>query len=273
MANTTHYAGGKTIHPGLLGRCRCGGKPRPGGAGNCITVEPDSPIEKPDLAIYSQAEQLDIGNPPTWDSPDIVTNDWGPFRLQDTAQVTIRNLSATVPATNTLVHYFVSPFGIGTARELKLTRAVSVPAASEIELEFPLDPQTLGGDPRVGVHILIEHPHDPKAINNEGSQVHDGAFTTESGRNFTLQIPVQNNSNFTRQIELSLMPTELVASVSPASLTLAPFQQVNATLSVEVPGFLSGTPADFLTRAATVVARLAGGELLGGATRLVRIDD
>ena len=256
----------------FLGRCRCGGKPKPPSSANCVTVDP--PIEKPDLAIYSQTEQLATGNVPTWDSPDIVTNDWGPFRLIDEPRVTIRNLSPTVPAINVLVHYFVSPFGIGTTRELNLTQMVNVPPASERELRFEWDQLTLAGDPRVGVHVLIEHPHDPTTINNEGSQVHDGGYTSESGRDFTVTIPVVNDSAFTREMQLSLMPTgDIVASVSPSSQVLAPFQQIAAILSIQVPAFLSGTPGSFLNRAVTVVCRLPGGDLIGGATRLIRIDD
>jgi hypothetical protein len=72
---------------------------------------------------------------------------------------------------------------------------VSIGVNSEIELTFPLDQKTLKGDPRVGVHIKIEHPHDPVLINNVGSQVHDGGYTTESGRKFSLRFPLLNNSN------------------------------------------------------------------------------
>ncbi len=257
----------------LFQRCRCGGSSRKDKSRQCITMPSDSPIEKPDLAIYSQKEELAAGNVPNWDSPDIVTNNWSPFRLKPEADVTIRNLSQTVPAINSLVNYFISPFGIGTRKELKLSKSVTVPAGAEVEIKFPLDQLTLKGDPRVGVHILIEHPHDPRSVNNEGSQVHDGGFTTESGRSFVVRIPVLNDSNFTRAIQLSLMPTDIIASISPSSHVYAPFEQITATLNIEVPNFLHGTPASYASRAVTVVGRLPGGELIGGATRLLRIDD
>lgn len=257
-----------------LRRCKCGGKSRPPESQNCVTLPPDTPIKKPDLAIYSQIEELSLGNIPTWDSPDIVTNEWRPFRLLTEALVTIRNLSVEAPAINTLVHYSISPFGIGMREELKLSKRVNVAVGSEVQLKFPLDQQTVDGDPRVGAHIRIEHPHDPVRINNAGSQVHDGGFTSESGRNFTVQIPVLNNSNFTREIQLGLMPTDgIVASIDPVAQTFAPFQETIATLSIQVSGALSGTPGNSISRAVTVVGQLSTGELIGGVTRLLRIDD
>jgi hypothetical protein len=230
-------------------------------------------VETPDLAIYSQEEVLVHGGVPTWDSPDILTNSWGPFRLNPDAVVTVRNLSPTCPATNALVHYYVSPFGIGTRRQLLLTHKVNVPAASAVSLVFPLDQGTFHGDPRVGVHIEIEHPHDSAVLNNRGSQVHDGAFTHEAGRKHSVKIPVLNDSNFTREMTLSVLPTDVLATVTPAVHTFAPHEQIVATLHLEVPPFLSGTPAAYVERGVTVVARLATGELVGGATRLLRIDD
>ena len=230
-------------------------------------------VDKPDLAIYSQVEAIQNGQVPNYDSPDIITNNWRPFRLQNEAKVKIRNLSPDVPAINALVHYSTSDFGIGTPEVPRLTKVVNVPAGSEIELLFPLDQETLNGDPRVGVHILIEHPHDPNLGNNFGSQVHDGGFTTESGRNFTVAIPVMNNSGMSRQINLSIMPTDLNAALSFGSMVFAPFEQKLVSLSIQVPNHLHGTGSNYLSRAVTVVGRLAGNQILGGVTRLVRIDD
>lgn len=253
--------------------CRCGGERKSSKKRRCKNIVTNDPIEKPDLAIYSQQEELNNGNVPNWDSPDIITNQWRPFRLMEEAKVKIRNLSPTVPAINTLVHYSTAPFGIGTRKELKLTKLVNIAPASEIELLFPLDQSTLGGDPRVGVHIQIEHPHDPNLINNFGAQVHDGGFTTESGRSFTVSVPVYNDSNFSREIKFSIMPTDIIASVSTLSHVFAAHEQIIVNLNIQVPNFLHGTPADYLSRAVTIVGRLSDGTLIGGATRLIRIDD
>jgi hypothetical protein len=260
--------------PGLLRRlCNCGGRPRlPRERCRSVGVS-NVPIHRPDLAIYSQVEELAAGHVPRWDSPDILTNNWGPFRLMEEARVTVRNLSTDTPAINALVHYSIAPFGIGTRSQLLQSRLISLSAASQVELVFPLDSVTLTGDPRVGVHIAIEHPHDPRQINNRGSQVHDGSYTSEVGRSHSISFPVLNDSGVARQILLSLMPTDVLASVSPLSHHFAPYEQITATLTMTVPSFLVGTPASPIARDVTVVGRLQGGELLGGLTKLLRIDN
>lgn len=257
----------------LRGKCQCGAKKRGPARRKCNNIYVDDPVDKPDLAIYSQLELLGNGQIPSFDSPDIVTNSWRPFRLRQEASVKIRNLSPTVPAINALVHYGTSDFGIGTRVVPRLSKVVNVAANSEIELLFPLDQQTLNGDPRVGVHIDIEHSHDPNLGNNQGSQIHDGGFTTESGRNFTIQVPVMNDAGFNRQIHLSLMPTDLLASLSFNTENFAPFEQKTVQLTIEIPNHLHGTAANYLSKSVTVVGRLANGEVINGITRLVRIDD
>lgn len=255
----------------LTGLCNCGPR-QPGRPKACGCVSTGStPIERPDLAIYSQLEQVALNQPPSWDSPDIVTNDWGPFRLRSEASVKVRNLSTTTSAANARIHYYTSPYGIGTRRTLRLTRVVSIAPATEVELAFPLTQELLSGDPRTGVHIVIEHPTDERLINNAGSQVHDGAYTTESGRSFSAAIPVLNDSGVTRRIDLAVLPTDLLASVTPLSHVFGPYEQIVATLAISVPAFLVGSPAHEIARGVTVVGR-SNGDLLGGATRLLRIN-
>ncbi|MCX5238881.1 hypothetical protein OG824_27130 [Streptomyces prunicolor] len=224
------------------------------------------------MAIYSQAEQIENGVLPNWDNPDIITNDWRPFRLRSEAQVTIRNLSATVSAVNASVHFYTSPFGIGMRRELRVTRIVTVGPAQLVSLLFPLNREILTGDPRTGVHIVIDHPTDRNPVNNMGSQVHDGAYTTESGRSFDVRIPVRNDSSLTREIQLSVLPTDLLGTVTPSTRTFAPFEQIIALLHIEVPSILSGATGSEIARAVTVLARTGEGVVIGGATRLLRID-
>lgn len=252
--------------------CNCGGRPHRGGRRRCSIVT-DSPVKRPDLAIYSQVEELLEGRVPSWDSPDITTNHWEPFRLMDEARVKVRNNSTDTAAANALVHYYLAPFGIGTPRTLFQTRQVGISPSSEVLLNFPLDSATLDGDPRVGVHIVIEHPNDPNLVNNAGSQVHDGSYTSDVGRTHSIQIPVANDTDLSRTMQLSVLTTDVIASVTPLSHSFAPHEQIIATLDIEVPGFLSGTPADPIHRGVTVVARLASGELIGGATKLLRIDN
>jgi len=257
----------------LIDLCNCG---KPAGPSRprcrCVNVL-DTPINTPDLAIYSQAEQTANGALPSWDNPDIITNDWGPFSLRLEAEVKVRNLSATTSAANALVHFYTSPFGIGTRRQLRLTRVVSVGRSQQVQLLFPLHQEVLGGDPRVGVHVVIEHPTDRRKTNNAGSQVHDGGYTSESGRAFNVGIPIFNDSGVSRPFQLSVLPTDLLATITPSTHAFAPFEQIVANLHIEVPNFLSGTPANEIARAVTVVARVSGGEMIGGATRLLRINN
>jgi hypothetical protein len=84
---------------------------------------------------------------------------------------------------------------------------------------------------------------------------------------------VLNDSGVSRQIVLSVLPTDLLATVTPASHVFAPFEQVVATLHIEVPPFLAGSPGNEINRAAPVVGRVGGGgAMICGATRLLRIN-
>ncbi len=253
---------------------RCRPQKRPDPRGCCLQLDKDTPIEYPDPAIYSQEEQLALGNIPSWDNPDITTNEWGPFRLLPESKVIVRNLSPTISSVNTLVHFSTSSFGIGMPTTLIATKQVSIPQASQVELSYPLPQAVLQGDQRVGVYVRIEHSGgDANYSNNNGAQVHDGSFTTESGRTFNVSIPVYNNSNFSRQIQLSIMPTDIVASITPSTHLFAPHEQLIATLHISVPAFLSGSSSSYISRAVTVVGRLNTGELIGGATKLLRINN
>src|SRR5580765_6492227 len=55
--------------------------------GCCVDIGPNHPIEYPDPAIYSQSQQLLLGNIPSWDNPDITTNNWGPFTLMNESKI------------------------------------------------------------------------------------------------------------------------------------------------------------------------------------------
>lgn len=253
---------------------RCRPRKRSDPRGCCLYLSPNDPVEYPDPGIYSQAEQIALGNVPDWDNPDITTNNWEPFRLVPESQVTVHNYSPKVSSVNTLVHFSISPFGIGMPQTLIATKQVSIPPASATQLSFPLPQSVLKGDQRIGVYIRIEHAGgDMNYHNNDGAQVHDGSYTTESGRNFTLALPVYNDNNFSRQIQLSVMPTDVIASITPASHMFAPHEQIIASLHIEVPSFLVGSSSSIINRAVTVVGRLTTGELVGGATKLMRINN
>lgn len=231
---------------------------------------PDDAIQRPDLAIYSQDQVLFEGGSPSWDSPDILTNSWGPFRLNDEAQVKIRNVSS-VAASNVLVHYYTSPFGIGMHQTLLQTRRVDLAGGAELTLDFPLDHATKSGDPRVGVHIVIEHPHDSEEVNNRGAQVHDGSFTSEVGRTHTISVPVLNASNLPRLMTFHVLPSELAAAWVPSSHSFGPWEQVALDMTIKVPPSIAASASSPPQRGITLVAR-SNGELVGGITKLVRVD-
>src|SRR5262249_11058332 len=138
--------------------CRPGRRPeRPG---CCLYLGKNDPVEYPDPGLYSQAEQIALGNVPDWDNPDIVTIDWAPFRLMPESQTPIHNSPPTVSATNPLVHFSISPFGIGMPRTLIASRLISLAPASQVGLAYPLPQAVLQGDQRIGVYIRVEHPTD-----------------------------------------------------------------------------------------------------------------
>ena len=267
----------KTISPAstnnsrIIGGCKCSSRQSsPGKKTPCITV--DTPFEKPDLATYSQDEQIGSGNIPTWNSPDILTNVTLPFKLLPEAEITVRNLSAT-PASNALVHIFTSPFGIGTQETIQLSQLVNIGGGQQITLKYPWSQAILEGDQRVGIHIRIEHPYDEKLINNFGSQVIDAAYTSVAGRNFSILVPVVNNSAFNHTLQFQVLPTDINATLNASSHVFAPFEQINLALHSVVPNFLHGTPASPLQREITVVARQTGGTIIGGTTLIIYIDN
>ena len=274
MASTGSGQEAPTRLNALLGRRADSCRPdrnRPGG-GSCA-IRPPVPPERPDPAIYSQEQLLAGGSSASWDSPDILTNWWSPWRLMEETKVKVRNLSATAAASNVLVHLLRSGFGIGLSRTLELTRSVSLAPGETTQLLFPLPQAVLTGDPKTGVHIAIEHPTDQDAGNNRGSQVVFGALTSEDGRSFQLSFPVRNPVASAQQITLSLLANDLGASVAPAARVFGPLEQIQGQVSFAVPGFLHGSSAAPLDREVTIVGRGANGALIDGLTYIARIDD
>src|SRR5262245_26404264 len=74
----------------------------------CVTLA--DPPKRPDPAIYSQDQAMALGQIPTWNSPDIITNNNIPWALHPEADVVVRNLSPTVTAVNTQVQILLSGF-------------------------------------------------------------------------------------------------------------------------------------------------------------------
>ncbi len=254
--------------------CTCTGERRRPRPRCCCIPMGDRRINRPDLAIYSQTEEAAAGRLPLWNSPDITTNEWEPFRLMPAFTAIVRNLSDKSYAANTLVHCYTSRFGIGLERGLFATRKISIMAGMAAELSYPLDAETLAGEQRLGVFIHIEHPHDAKAINNRGEQMIDGRQTSDVGRTFSVEVPVRNSDTARRRrINLAVVPGALSAALDWTSDDFAPREEKRAVLNVTVPGHLHATPEHPIKEPVTVVASFDDGTLVGGATVITRIND
>ena len=239
----------------------------------CITVD-GPPPNRPDLAIYSQDEQFALGVAPTWDNPDIVTNYWNPFKLLPETSVTVKNLSPTAGAVNGQVSLYISEFGLGMPRSLLSSQAVNLGPSQQVVLLFPLSQAVLGlADQRIGTYVRIDHPYDSTPINNTGSQLIADAYTSTAGRAFSVTFPVRNPLDSPQQITLSALPNDLSAAITPATRAFAPIEQITASLAVRVPGAIHGSPGSEVRRDVTVIARGAAGEVIGGMTYVIWIDN
>jgi hypothetical protein len=255
----------------VASRRSCRPRRRPGTKGCC--VRPKQPPDRPDPAIYSQIELLSEGIEPTWASPDITTNDWGPWRLRPESEVKVRNLSPTASAVGTAVHVHLSSFGIGMPKSPLSTRVLNVGPGQEVALAFALSQAVLTGPPDIGIHVTIEHSTDRRLSNNRGSQQVHGAFTSEAGRSLRFQFPVRNPAPGAQQITLATLTNDVGAAVTPTTRMFAPFEQVLATVTMAVPGTIHGAPGADVRREVTVVGWDTGGTLIDGLTYILRIDD
>jgi hypothetical protein len=240
--------------------CDCFGVPQERRTSCCLAL-PASRAKRPDLAIYSQEEQIAKGAEPTWNNPDIITTDFPYERLNDETQVTVRNLSPDIWAVGAQVQLSISPFGIGFERRPVASQTISLGPSASATLSFPLSRADVAGD-----------PHDPNRINNSGSQVLAASRTSVSGRRLTLDIPVHNLAAVARRITLRVLAGDLIAAVEPASRSFAPRETGNVRLRTEIPASIVGTPDHRTRRHVTVIAALDDGALVGGVTQLVVID-
>ncbi len=230
------------------------------------------PPERPDLAVYSQQEQVALGNAPTWNSPDITTNNDIPWTLMSAIQAVVRNLSPKASAINALVNVSTTPFGIGLAKTPLSAQKLNLGPGQQVTLSFPLTSALLTGDQSIGAFVDIEHPFDNKPINNHGSQVVKGVMSSAVGRNASLAFPVLNSSGASQTITLSVLPNTLGATVTPGSHAFAPWEQINATLQITVPGGTHGSVSSPLRNEISVAA-YASGSLIGGVTWVYWIDN
>jgi hypothetical protein len=264
MARRTHVSRGTWCPP-----------PRkdPGRHSCCMHVD-GPPPDRPDLALYSQDEQFALGAAPTWDNPDMLTNFWNPFKLMPEISVTARNLSPTASAVNGQLSIYISTFGLGMPRQLLSSKALNLPPGQQTTLLYPLSQAILSAaEQRIGTYAVISHPHDARRINNTGAQLIADAFTTQVGRSFGVTFPVMNPLASPQVITLGVLPNDLNAVISPSTRAFAPLEQIIATLSLQVPAAIHGTPGAPARRDATTVAWGADGKVIGGLTYVIWIDN
>lgn len=260
--------------PGIAGSDSLCPRPRRREGRPSCCLRTRTPIDRPDLAIYSQAEQLEIGVQPTWNSPDITTNYIGAGRLLPEALVMVRNLSPTASAVNANVHCYVSRFGIGFDRMLFGTAVVNFPPATQKELRVPFPQAVLNGEQRVGFHVRIEHPTDPVIINNEGSQVIDAFSTSTQGRSISTTFLIRNPLVVAQTIAVQQLGTAsgIQATFTISSAPFGGFEERLCIVTINVESWLVGGAGVVHQRDVTFIARGADGRIIDGLTYYVGVD-
>ncbi len=136
-------------------------------SGSCCVAVSTPPL-RPDPAIYSQDQVMQQGGIPSWDSPDITTNNDIPWTLRPETVVTVRNLSPHVTAVNTQVQVSISGFGIGLPKTQLSNQLVTLPPAQDRTFNFALSQAVLSGAQSIGVFVQLYHPNDAVEINSHG---------------------------------------------------------------------------------------------------------
>jgi hypothetical protein len=235
-------------------------------------VRPDVPIDRPDPAIYSQKQIISSGGTPTWDSPDILTNWWNPWKLMPESHVTVHNLSSTASAANIMVGVSFSTFGIGMPITALSSISVSLSPNASRELLFPLTQAMLGGEQLVSVFVQIVHGADADTSNNQGEQSIMHGLTSKVGRSIAFEVPVRNAAAFAQTMNFVTYANVLGFTISPTSHSFAPGEQIMVHGKIKVAAGLHAAP-DWIAQSATMAAFGAGGALIGGMTYVVHIDD
>jgi hypothetical protein len=245
---------------------------RPEPRGCCVNV--DTPIDRPDPATYSQAEQFALSAQPTWNNPDITTNAIGQGTLLPEAQVVVRNRSATASAIGANVRCYVSRFGIGYDRTLFGTATTNLAPGEQKTLSVPFTQAILAGEQRIAFHVRIEHSTDPILINNAGAHTLDSFATSVQGRSIETNVPVRNPLAQTQSITLQQLSTPpgiwVIFSSDPSPF--GPFEERQSSVLIKVNDSLIGSANSIIDREVTLVARGADGQVIDGVTFYVAVD-
>jgi hypothetical protein len=233
-----------------------------------------TPLLRPDLAIYSQLEQISSGSAPTWDSPDITSVLLPTNQIINEIVVKARNISTNCAALNGTVSLYSSIYGLGMPRNLQGQTSVTLVPQEETTVTFPLSQSVIASIPQqLGMHVSLAHPQDLKLMNNNGSQMLAAFPTSVMGsRVFNIPIQVRNPFSTPQSVNLDLMPNALSANVQP-SVSLGALAQASVPVSITVPAALHGSPANPIRLDMTVVASIAGTSFFDGLTAAIYVDD
>lgn len=239
----------------------------------CHCISTDKPPKRPDPAIYSQLQRIAQGLNASWESPDIKTNWWAPWRFMDNVEVIVHNESSEASAVNVLVQVSWAPFGIGTPLNPLGAHMINLGVGpSHQVLNFPVSQAIKDLGNNVSIRVDLSHPHDKDPDNNVGFQAIHGVLTSESGKNPSVNFAVVNQSLTNETINLVVQPNDIGATVSPASHNFLPNEQISATLTAAIPASIVPPTGGFVLKEATVIAVTSSGKTLGGITLLVRVD-
>lgn len=244
---------------------------------SCCLKVPSKIVHDPDPSIYDQQLVFDSGGAPTFDSPDISTQDLWPPTPAPNLGITVRNLSNQASANQTRIDLTWSAWGIGMPRTSIGSTFVNLARAgfpgSQVSISVPAPPALMAAA-LFGLFVNVVNPYDTDLNNNAGEQTVNGFQTSKGGRSQSFVLPVRNPSGSTQTINLSAGPASVAswATILPATLTLGAGAQQNVTVSVVVPAAVPVSPPGTLFTAEIDVLATIGGAYLGGVNIAVLVD-
>lgn len=249
---------------------------RPKSQASCCLKVPIKIIHDPDPSIYDQQLVFASGGAPTFDSPDLSTQDLWPPRPSATLTATVRNLSSEASANQTRVDISWSVWGIGMPRSPIASAFVDLARAgfpgSEATVSWTT-PQAVTAAKLCGIFVNVIHPYDRNPNNNYGEQTVNG-FQTSTGRSHSFVVPVRNPTGAVQTVNLTAGPASVApwVTIVPSTLTLGAGAQQNVMVSVNVPASIPASPPG--TQISTEIDVLAtiGGAYLGGINIAILFD-
>jgi hypothetical protein len=232
---------------------------------NCCGAVPIKPL-RPDLAIYSQDEQLAAGAAATWINPDITPDIRAEFSK---ILVTVRNLSPQISALNALVIVGLAFPKIGRTPQPNGTQQISLPPGGQTQLTFPVTvPLDQISEPgpydTPAVLVQLVHPDDDVLINNAGEFRRIKIVLDPSpGEYLAFSVTVANQTQTSQRVSftaLGVVPNNYTVVFVPAVQDIPAHREASVQAQVRPP------PPDDADMQITIACRDPGGGLLAAAT-------